>query len=851
MILRPTVLAVLAVLLLPTGDASAQFCGPGWLPEQFGEFPGVDDEVFDLSVRNGRLYVAGGEAGGTGARSVVAWDGSRWVGLGGLSINTHAIEWFDDGSGTALYAAPWFAGPALVGLRKWDGNSWTFAAPGLVGFVDDMVAYDDGGGPALYAGGDLTLSGGVSTGLARWDGSSWEALGELNPGVHALHVSDIDGSPKLYVTGEFTMAGGMNAGGFAVWDGTSWTSPGTLEFGDGFALATFDDGSGPRLAVGGDFPTVSGLPVAGLAAWDGSTWSAIGGGTDGRVTALTTFDDGSGAVLVAGGDFSTAGGVAATRVATWDGTSWAAVGAGVGGDCFALAQFDAGGTPGLYAGGDFSTAGGDPAYHIAHWDGAAWSSLGDGFDDDVLSAAWFDDGSGPALYLGGEFSTVAGLETPHIVRYDGTSFSAVGTGGPVTEVGCLTVFDNGDGNGPMLYAGSNDVRRWNGTVWETLPGIAGRIHAFAVFDGPGVGGPLLHAAGRFGGTAYNNVARLFGTNWITLGQGLSGGSGPIGGGGPTVFDLAVYDDGSGEALYAGGVFAGSGSISARNVARWDGITWSPLAGGSSGTNDDDDVYALEVFDPGTGPKLYAKGRFQSAQGSTIYPVGAWNGTSWTDPGFTVPVFRLTEMAVFDDGDGPALYTNGRPTDTFSSVGTRFTRFDGTTHTLLEDGIQGVVEVMAPVDFGQGPELFVGGSFQSLPPLRDSFLARWSSCSGLWEDLGGGTSGDKGVPGLDGTGLPAAGETVTVELERAPSYAFLLAWVSFAPTPFPAVGGTVHAWPFSGQFAFLADSQGDWSVTVPWPAGLLPGTETWFQFVVQDDSVIYGITLSNGLKGTSM
>ncbi len=35
--------------------------------------------------------------------------------------------------------------------------------------------------------------------------------------------------------------------------------------------------------------------------------------------------------------------------------------------------------------------------------------------------------------------------------------------------------------------------------------------------------------------------------------------------------LAVYDDGTGEALYAGGVFNTAGGVTVNQVARWDGI----------------------------------------------------------------------------------------------------------------------------------------------------------------------------------------------------------------------------------------------------------------------------------------
>jgi hypothetical protein len=42
------------------------------------------------------------------------------------------------------------------------------------GSVDAFAVYDDGHGPALYAGGSFTTAGAcVANGIAKWDGSSW------------------------------------------------------------------------------------------------------------------------------------------------------------------------------------------------------------------------------------------------------------------------------------------------------------------------------------------------------------------------------------------------------------------------------------------------------------------------------------------------------------------------------------------------------------------------------------------------------------------------------------------------------------------------------------------------------
>ena len=123
--------------------------------------------------------------------------------------------------------------------------------------------FDDGSGPALYAGGDFTTAGGVAANrIAKWDGSSWSALGQRDERlrVHALAVFDDGSGPALYAGGDFTTAGGVAANRIAKWDGTSWSALGQRDWTARVcALAVFDDGSGPALYAGGDFTTAGGV----------------------------------------------------------------------------------------------------------------------------------------------------------------------------------------------------------------------------------------------------------------------------------------------------------------------------------------------------------------------------------------------------------------------------------------------------------------------------------------------------------------------------------------------------------------------------------------------------------------
>ena len=649
-------------------------CSPSWQPT-FGGRDGCDDDVFALATfdaGNGQALYAGGEftmAGGGAASRIARWDGSSWAPLGsGVWFGAvHALAVHDDGGGSALYAGGSFGtagGTAADRVAKWDGASWTPVGSGVwYGVVHALAVYDDGGGSALYAGGDLSAAGGVDAyNIAKWDGSSWTNLASwVNAKVRTLAVYDDGRGPALYAGGDFTTAGGAQANGIARWDGASWEALGLGISSIVRTLAVYDDGGGPALYAGGRFE-ISGVWM-GIAKWDGSSWSELGSGTNanGTVDALAVHDDGSGPALFAGGHFATAGGVQANGIARWDGASWSALGSGVSPypsyGVLALTVFDDGSGQALYAGGNFVTAGSGLTGRIAKWDGASWSNLGSGLNNQVRALAVNDHGGGPTLYAGGDggYSTIVGgvevtLDYP-IAKWDGASWSALGSG-TNNSVHALAAHD--DGSGMALYVGgdfttaggavANKLAKWDGASWSALgSGMDKQVLALAVHDDGG--GPALFAGGAFttaGGAVANRIAKWDGTSWSALGSGTSG----------KVQALAVYDDGAGPALYAGGIFTTAGGVAVNRIAKWDGTSWSSLGSGVSGA-----VQALAVYDDGGGPALYAGGFFTTAGGVAVNRIAKWDGASWSPLGGGM-IGSVDALAVFDDGRGPALCAGG-------------------------------------------------------------------------------------------------------------------------------------------------------------------------------------------------
>lgn len=561
-----------------------------------------------------------------------------------------------------------------------------------------------------------------------------------NGSVFAMVNFDDGAGNELFVGGSFSAAGGVLAGGIAKWNGQRWARVGNgTDFGGIQDLTVFDDGSGPALYAAG---VLSGSSEYSVSRWDGSNWTVLGGGMNGMVRSLISFDDGTGEALYAGGGFSSVAGVPARGLVKWDGANWNAVDGVFSVE--ELAIFDDGSGPALYVAGALLTSGVTIPDRVARWDGTSWTPLGSQLASPSTLAV-FDDGAGPCLYVGGQYLTSVGTPVDSIAKWNGAAWSPVGGGvsSPgVSTTRDMTVFD--DGNGPALYVGgsfvnagtvvANGIAKWDGTQWQALDqgvgdGIIssvgnGSVSSIAVFDDGS--GPGIYAGGGFSvpsGVAASNVASWNGSSWSALGQGLNN----------YVEDLVVFDDGTGPALFVGGNFIHTGSVLASRIAKWDGSTWASL-----GTGMDSSVTCLHEFDDGTGPSLVAGGIFTTAGGTAASRIAKWDGSSWTPLGSGLDG-SVRALETFDDGTGVALYAAG----SFQNAGgvpcSRIAKWDGSSWTPLGAGLSSPASAMEVFDDGTGPALFVGGLFFSAGGSPASRIARWDGTS--WSSPGAGLAGE--------------------------------------------------------------------------------------------------------------
>lgn len=213
---------------------------------------------------------------------IAKWDGTTYTPVGGTIGGAVPLIVLDlhvsDLTGSELlYAGGRFltiGGNAALNIASWDGTSWSDLDSGLsrtAGFsqILHMTTWDDGSGPALYVGGRFNLAGGapVSNNVAKWDGTSWSSMGDgFDADVQELVAFDDGTGEALYAMGNFTVSGSTTVNRIAKWNGTSWEPVGNGANNTIFGGGVFDYGEGPALVMGGSFTAVDGTSSSKIAA---------------------------------------------------------------------------------------------------------------------------------------------------------------------------------------------------------------------------------------------------------------------------------------------------------------------------------------------------------------------------------------------------------------------------------------------------------------------------------------------------------------------------------------------------------------------------------------------------------
>jgi len=585
---------------------------------------GCNGVVLSLAaLPNGRL-VAGGQftaAGGVAAGSIAQWDGSAWspLGSGVTSYPVRALAAAPNGDVIAAGAFATIGGVTVNGVARWNGAAWSSLGGGLPSHSLWSATVMPNGD--VVVGGIGPSSG--APGLARWNGSTWTQWGVIAAGPGSGLVLALAAAPNgdLFVGGAFGAIDGVVGNGVVRWNGSSWSSLGSGASGLSIAsavqaLRVLPNGevvAGGRIGLGG------GAVVDRVARWNGTSWSALGSemraprhvwpspiqNLESEVKALAAMTSGA---VFAGGNFTLAGGVSAANVARFDGVAWNALSIGNGIDGIEDLAVLPGGE--LVAVGNFLAAGPLPTGGVARWNGSAWSTLGSG---GIGSSGMNVGGIGLAavtlpngdLVVGGSFSSIGGVAANNVARWNGTQWApvgALGSGGVVHALGVApdrTPYAGGLFS--LAAGGSTALARWNGTAWTQVPGLqASEVHAIAFLpDGRLVVGGEL-------GSLFVPVGVLSGTTWTGLGSQADADA--------AVYALAVLPNGD---LVAGGLY---GSTLGGRVRQWNGTAWTTL-GATNGKID-----ALHVLPNG---ELLVGGWFGWSSSVPAAGLLRWNGSSWS------------------------------------------------------------------------------------------------------------------------------------------------------------------------------------------------------------------------------
>jgi len=122
--------------------------------------------------------------------------------------------------------------------------------------------------------------------------------------------------------------------------------------------------------------------------------------------------------------------------------------------------------------------------------------------------------------------------------------------------------------------------------------------------------------------------------------------------------MIVHDDGTGPALFAGGMFNRAGNIETNGIAKWNGKTWSALGAAFKVYVGHRPVTSLASAVDEQGQFLFAHGNLFE-EGELLANAARWNGSQWSVLGNDLSASSSMHAAVHAEaGELPALYVMG-------------------------------------------------------------------------------------------------------------------------------------------------------------------------------------------------
>jgi len=296
-------------------------------------------------------------------------------------------------------------------------------------------------------------------------------------------------------------------------------------------------------------------------------WETMGNGISGNEVRCF-YEDEDNDELYIGGIFSSIDSFQNNCIATWNGAEWNFISDGVNSNFYkinAIIKY----LDTLYIGGEFTGIGNnDTIRNIAKWNGNNWEYITEFNLGYILDFKIYNN----ELYAFGGFNTFNNITANGLIKYNGTEWSSVydlpnfsGIETNPNFVNEITFYQGEYYVGGNFHSNNpeneiNDIIKYNGTKWvsvvDGLKGGSAWVNKMVVYNGDLIVGGWFH---KYDGNAGNNIMKWDGNKWSEL---FSSDSIDLSSG--QVMDLKIKDD----ELYISGAFGINGY--GEKILKWDG-----------------------------------------------------------------------------------------------------------------------------------------------------------------------------------------------------------------------------------------------------------------------------------------
>jgi hypothetical protein len=285
-------------------------------------------------------------------------------------------------------------------------------------------------------------------------------------------------------------------------------------------------------------------------------------------------------------------------------------------------------------------------HFISEWKNSQFTALGQGVNSQVHAMCKGPDGN---IYIAGEFSKAGGLPARMLAQ-------------------------------------------WNGKTWKAMDGFSyGRIHSIVADS------THLYIAGIFNdinGKEYNSIAQYIKGKWQPLAEGIkllqyNPYSSPI----AKITAMCVHEND----IYVIGNFDQAGKELARNIAKWDGKTWSAIGTGIIGY-----PKAIAVNHKG---EIFVSTMQENQSILQQMPLYHWHNNKWDTIALPPYCQQINTIQAY----GNDIYIGGdfRLDDDIDDMG--IAKLNGITWESVQGGIVGSVQSL----FVCKDTLYVGGNIKSI------------------------------------------------------------------------------------------------------------------------------------------